>query len=243
MHNRVGGSAVVTEQQMLTPPPPGFTKSIAENAAEHIRNWILTGELRPGSRLVIRDLAAQLGVSPMPVREALVALATEGLIVGQSHRGFRVVQLTKEDVKDAFAVYSYLAGMIAERVAEQASPELIDQITEIQERINVASKGTDPDTAHQVERLNHEFHRAINTSISADTLHWFLRMAARHIPRHFYVVPGWIELTVGDHPALIEAFASRDAAKARAMMAEHLDKTGSLLIHALDERGYWKPAE
>lgn len=223
----------------LSPPPSGMATSIGEGVTTQIRRWILSGELKPGSRLVLRELSDQLGVSPMPVREALIALATEGLIVGKPNRGFRVVQLTKTDVQDVFAIYSHIACLVTERVATDRPPELVPQIRSIQDKIVETAQL--PDSAEAVEVLNHEFHRTINTSIPADRLRLFLRMAARHVPRHFYVVPGWIDITLDDHPPMIEAIAAGDSVRARDLMASHLDKTGEMLVEALEQRGYWQP--
>ncbi len=74
-----------------------------EEAYQHIKRGIRTGELRPGMRLAPDDIAAEIGTSRMPVREALNRLATEGLIVNRPNRGSVVRVLTEKEVREVFA--------------------------------------------------------------------------------------------------------------------------------------------
>lgn len=76
------------------------TSSLREQAARTIRTGIVTSEITPGEIYSVPALAAQLGVSATPVREALLDLASEGLVVPVRNRGFRVVSLTPHDLDD-----------------------------------------------------------------------------------------------------------------------------------------------
>ncbi len=67
-----------------------------------MRDAIMSGEIAPGSRLRLRDLAAQLGTSPMPVREAIGRLEQNGLVVRLPHRGAVVVELTADELVDVY---------------------------------------------------------------------------------------------------------------------------------------------
>jgi len=84
-----------------------------------IREMILRGELAPGDRVTEADLAARLGLSRTPVRQALPALAMEGLLVRSGERGFAVRQFSSSDSLDALRLRAVLEGYAARRVAER----------------------------------------------------------------------------------------------------------------------------
>ncbi len=86
---------------------PAFeTKS--DWAYRRLREMIIDGELPPGSRLVLRRLAEELGLSEMPVREALRMLQRDGLVEFQSHRGATVVPISRAAVVEALSVRTWL---------------------------------------------------------------------------------------------------------------------------------------
>src|SRR5579862_7591453 len=91
---------------------------------EEIRNKIINGDLPPGTRLRERELADELGVSRVPVREALPYLQADGFITLESHRGAIVTELTLRDVRELFdvrlGVEVYAARLAAQRVANGA---------------------------------------------------------------------------------------------------------------------------
>src|ERR1700740_3158358 len=97
-----------------------------KNVALRLREMILRGELPPGERLAEVALAERLGVSRTPIRQALPALAREGLRAASARRGFVVRSFSPQDVLDAVETRGVLEGLAARRVAERgATPELI----------------------------------------------------------------------------------------------------------------------
>ncbi|MBI2941795.1 MAG: GntR family transcriptional regulator [Chloroflexi bacterium] len=89
---------------------------------DRLRSAILSGQLGPGDRLQQDELASQLQVSRMPIREALRILASEGLVELRPHRGAVVVNLRTEDIAEIFEIRAMLEG----RAAELAAPRLSD---------------------------------------------------------------------------------------------------------------------
>src|SRR5205814_4834499 len=86
---------------------------------------ILRGELAPGQRLAELTLAERLGVSRTPIRQALPALAREGLLASAGRRGYVVRSFSPEDVLDAIETRGLLEGMVARRVAERGPSSAI----------------------------------------------------------------------------------------------------------------------
>ena len=93
---------------------------ITDRVFTAIRDAIMAGEIAPGSRLRLRDLAAQLGTSPMPVREAIGRLEQNGLVVRVPHRGAVVVELTAEEL-----LHVYDTRLLLECEAARAGSRLI----------------------------------------------------------------------------------------------------------------------
>jgi DNA-binding GntR family transcriptional regulator len=226
-------------EPLIAPRP-----KLGEECARHLRDLLMSGTYRAGGRLVVEELAQQLGVSAMPVREALIALANEGLVEVLPRRGFRVARIERRDVDDVFRVHSFVAGLLVEAAAAEISDDDVERLRGTQRDIErAAADGAAPDRAARIEQLNFRFHRAVNHVPDAGRLRWFLRAATRYVPRHFYEsIPGWIDATVQDHPPIIEALADRDAARARRLMEAHVRSAGRMVVAHLGGTDLWSEA-
>lgn len=215
---------------------------LSDEIAGHLRDDIMSGHISSGQRLALQPIADRLGVSTMPVREALVGLANEGVVKVLPRRGFRVAAVRRKDIEDVFRIHAYVAGQLAEAASLTIGRETIEQLYRIQEDIDRLShfKLSKVQRAKQIEQRNYEFHRLINRVPEAERLRWFLRAATRYVPRHYYeMIPEWIDVTVADHPAIIRALEEQDASRARDLMVEHVARAGELVITKLASQGFW----
>jgi DNA-binding GntR family transcriptional regulator len=217
---------------------------LADVVTKALREAVVTGVFRPGDRLGVEDLATRFGVSAMPVREALTALAGEGIITGVPRRGFRVAQISRRDFEDVFSVHAFVAGRLAAEAATEISPSQLRELFSIQDELVrvAASESVSPgtSTAQRVAELNNEFHRTVNQIPDASRLRWFLRAATRYIPRRYYEeVPGWVEASVAEHSALLEALERHDAVAAEQHTVEHVLRAGRMVVTHLSDVGYW----
>ena len=110
------------------PLTPVRHQSLEESVYEAVRDSIISGDLRPGDPLVEAQLSADLGISKTPVREALIRLARDGLVVQELHRRSRVATPTAEDVMQACEVRRWVESEIAAQAARDASDELVDEL-------------------------------------------------------------------------------------------------------------------
>lgn len=233
----IGDSTGPARPTPLIAPRP----KLGEECARYLRDALISGTYRSGQKLVVEDIAQQLGVSAMPVREALIALANEGLVEVLPRRGFRVARIERRDVEDVFQVHSYVAGLLIQAATESIQDPTIERLRGIQREIERAAAGTaGTERAARIEQLNFLFHRTINHVPDTERLRWFLRAASRYVPRHFYeAIPGWIEATIDDHPPIIDALARRDAPAARRLMEAHVQLAGRLVVARLADTGLW----
>jgi GntR family transcriptional regulator, carbon starvation induced regulator len=96
------------EPSRTSPTEPASTDTLSERAASLIERDIIAGQLPPGSRLGIVDLAQRYEIGPTPLREGLSRLVSRGLIIGIGQRGFRVADVSREDLLDITRVRTVL---------------------------------------------------------------------------------------------------------------------------------------
>jgi DNA-binding GntR family transcriptional regulator len=130
----------------------------SQRVTEQIRTMILGGRLRPGERLVEESLSAELGVSRVPVREALLALTAQGLVRIEPRRGATVAEVTPRIVAELVEVRALLEGLNAKLAAQRHDPEIVGLLRDTLERGNEAAKAG---TREELARLNAEFHERL----------------------------------------------------------------------------------
>jgi DNA-binding GntR family transcriptional regulator len=107
-----------------------------EQAAAYIRQLIFEGELGPGARVPQEEIAQALGISRVPVREALVALEKEGRVTIELHRGAFVTALTEQSVRDNQDLVGLINDFLIQRAAQRATPELLASLRAVQADID-----------------------------------------------------------------------------------------------------------
>jgi DNA-binding GntR family transcriptional regulator len=190
------------------------SKSDAVTAA--LREAIFTGELEAGTPLRQREIAAQFGVSPTPVREALWRLESEGLLDYDLHRGATVVQGSFGPSEENYRIRAALESLAARLAAERISDEDLEDLTELHEAI-ASRRSKDP----EVTELNRRFHFRIYEAARSTMLLALLRLLWRSFPDGPQVVRPLSE-SVSQHEALLEALRARDPDAAERITREHI---------------------
>lgn len=213
----------------------GRHEQLSEMVARTVREAIMVGELTAPSYLRTEKLAAELGVSPTPVREALMILHAEGTVRWEPRRGYRVAPLTRQDVSDLFAVQAHIAGELAARAALVIDADEVDRLEAVQGDLEVAAADGDAD---QVDVLNHEIHRSINAAADSPRLAVLLQQTVHYVPRGFFGhVHGWADASSHEHGDILTALRASDAGAAREAMTSHITHIGALLVEHLTARG------
>ena len=117
---------------------------------------IFSGALRPGERLRQNEIAAELGVSRLPVREAVQVMERDGLVVVEPHLGAFVAPFDAQVIHDHFEIVGLVQGVAARRLAERGDPELLAQLEALTAEIRAE---LEPARVHQ---LTLDFYRLIN---------------------------------------------------------------------------------
>jgi DNA-binding GntR family transcriptional regulator len=208
---------------------------LAEDVARFVRKRIFDGTYAAGEYVRLDQLAAELGVSVTPVREALFELKAEGLLAQQPRRGFVVLPVTGRDLTDVSNVQAHIGGELAARAAANISDAQLAELQRIQADLEDAYAADDDERA---VRLNHEFHRAINVAADSPKLAQLMSQITRYAPESvFPTIVGWPEKSNKHHRRLLAALERRDESLARSAMSEHLAAGAKPLIDHLTSRG------
>lgn len=194
-------------------------RTLRELVCAEIRHLILSGQLAPGSRLVEDRLAAQLAVSRNPVREALHALAAEGLVEVFPRRGAVVAMLSSAEAEELFDVRTALEGLAASLAARRSNAAHAP----LRAILDRARQATEAGRLDELAALNSAFHAAVvqlsgNAYLAMVTTpvlqraEWMYRQSVEARAPH-----SWAE-----HLALLEAIAAGDERGAEATAVAHV---------------------
>lgn len=203
----------------------------AEDAYRAIRDQILRGERTGGEWLREGDLAASLGVSRTPVREALRRLDAEGLVRHERNRGVQVASWSLDDLDEIFGLRSVLEPWGSALAATSGLADL-DHLRELADAMDTAARGPRPDL-DTITRLNNQFHRAILTASGHSRLTQLVSSVVE-VPlvwRTFsHYSPDAMRRSLAHHHEIVDALAARDAAWAESVMRSHVRAARAALL-------------
>ncbi|MWD25946.1 FCD domain-containing protein [Aquicoccus sp. SCR17] len=221
---------------------PEATRS--EHAFRRIRHDILQGELQPGEKLKIEALRNRYEIGPTPIREALSRLASSGLVLQDMQRGFRVAPMSVEELEDISAVRQMaeteaLALSISHGDAawESEVVRTFYKLARIESDL-IAGKGH---PAELWDDHNRDFHTALISAAQSPWLQRICRQLNEHQERYRRVslraasIADYERLHQ-EHRAIHDAALDRDAARATAMLREHIARTTASIRSAWLER-------
>ncbi len=223
-------------------------QSVAQNIYEKIRRMVVAGELEPGQRLVNRTLAQNLGVSTIPVREAIQRLVSEGLVDHIPGGGAYVRQLHRREIAKLYEFRVQLEIFAVREAAQHADTYHLDRLDTIGEESRAFLDGLSdtPDDAVTPEQITawFEFDGAFhNTLIEAADNPWLsktanelqlLSHAIRTKPRQFNMDAA--NHTCEEHQALAGLIRRGEPEAAADLITKHIDSSvKSMLRHFFDE--------
>lgn len=204
------------------------TNSLREQAAEAIRASIVGGELEPGEIYSATTLAERLGVSATPIREAMLDLASAGLVESVRNRGYRVLTPGEQDLDEISELRLMLEVPAMRKVVERASDAQLAALDAVVDAIE--STAADGDLAGFLT-ADRRFHLTLLALTNNDRL---MRLVAqlRDQTRLQGLKPlaeeGQLTASAGEHRGILAALQARDGAAAEQLMRTHLEHTRGL---------------
>jgi DNA-binding GntR family transcriptional regulator len=215
--------------------PAGIYRTKRELVYGALRDAIQSGRLRAGDRLIIHNIGSELGVSDVPVREALFQLEAEGLIDNEPHVGATVAGLEPSEVRDVYLASSIVEGA----TAALAVPHMTDgdhrHLMETLENLDVATGANDVET---IARLDQEFHRRLYAGCPSARLLMLVEQlwATKERVRTAYPARGRGQASQLEHRAIVAAVQRGDTTDVETLVREHLQRAGMARSAALKAR-------
>lgn len=212
--------------------PPARRLASHELVAEVLRAAITTGHLRGNDPLPQQEIATQLAVSHIPVREALRQLQSEGLVTFRPNHGVTVTAHTPEEIRELYEIRAILETAAIRRAASRLPDAALDRAERILDEGERSHEGAEDWGSHDVD-----FHRIIydldGRPHLRELIDGFLRRVDRYWLQHGLMLKHRRQFEA-EHRKLLEALRARDGERAAAVLERHLHGAARHLVAALE---------
>jgi GntR family transcriptional regulator, carbon starvation induced regulator len=246
----------------------GGAATRASSVSLRLRTLITTGQIRPGERLRLDELRARFGVSLSPLREALSRLATEGFVVMEEQRGYRVAPISDGNLREVTRLRAELETLAlreAIRLGDDAwEAEIVAslyRLNKLERAPSTRAPAAAPRTASahvptlgraasahvpEWEIAHRIFHRQLLSACAMPLLMQFCTtlhdLNDRY--RRLFLERNPIDRNVSDeHAAIADATLARDAELACRRLRQHIERTGANVLRALNEQAQGAPRQ
>jgi DNA-binding GntR family transcriptional regulator len=203
----------------------------------HVVNLVLTGKLRSGDRVDRNEIANDLGLSRVPIQEAVVQLEHDGILSTQYHRGAYVERFDESTLREHHELYGLLTGIASARAAVDGLPRILDQLGTFVDAMRSSKE------SRAFQETAWKFRSLINDEYAGPRLQAAIRASQTFIPRGF-----WLSY-LNNHDEMLPFFEAetaaihrRDPDGARAACAERSGVMAKITIGELVRRGVFRPA-
>jgi DNA-binding GntR family transcriptional regulator len=222
----------------MTAVPGDLLVSAQQAAHAWLRKMIFSGAIQAGQALRQEEIARQLGISRLPIREALSRLATEGLVELKPRRGFYVVSLDIDEIEDIFEMRAMLEARAGHLAAERTTAQDADAIDRLVVELDDAV-ATNANFDHYAQ-LNVRFHERLYQSCNRKHLQRqiaMLRDAVAPLIRVLAAETGELQRAQKEHHLLARHYRRGDAERVAKLCREHCAYTARALIQKLQGDG------
>lgn len=211
-------------------------KTMKEIVYDTLKEAILDGKYPPGKRLIADELARELGVSRMPVREALHALESAGLVTLTPHRGAVVNELSEDEVVELYHIRAVLDGLAARLAVPYLSPSDFSRLNGLLDEMAAAVDAKD---LERLLRVNRGFHLIIWQAAHSPRLYDLLVNlydASQRFRNISVLLPGRLEQMTQEHRLIAQALADGNVTAAEHYAVEHHEGTALRLLNSIEKK-------
>jgi DNA-binding GntR family transcriptional regulator len=212
-------------------------RSSGDEAALLIRRMIFDGDLRPGERVPQDDVAAMLGISRIPVREALIALEREGWVTIEMHRGAFVNAFDARSVREHYELFGLVYGFAGRLAIARSGPELVGRLTELLAACDAT------DDAVEFGKYASAFQATVVDAAQSPRVKVLLRAMSALVPGDFFdLVPEAMTVWRRGFTAVLRAFRRGDADAVVDEFLRAMRRIGEKVVAVFEARGLFDPA-
>jgi DNA-binding GntR family transcriptional regulator len=207
-------------------------QTMVDVAETWVRDAVMVGRLRPGSRVAQDEIANELGISRMPLREALRRLEAQGFVTIRPHRGAFVAELSTDDIKSTYFVRTVLESASARVAASRFDEARGEQLRSI---LNAAREALAAGEGVRLAELNRAFHLAGHAATGNRVLIQLIEDLAARCQRYRLLHAGLStrpEIALLEHEAILDAWVARDAEAAGRAIEINLRNSEEALLAA-----------
>lgn len=217
--------------------PEGITniKPIREIIYDHIRQAILDGLIKPGQRLVERDIASRFNASRTPVREALRKLETEGFIEYLPRKGVIVRGFNLQEIEEIYSIRKSLECLAIRSAIHNITPAQINELRGIVEQLEQLENGSSDQTAYSGL---HEFDDVLINAAHMPLLKSFLSTLKESLQRYRKINLSSLprrQTAAREHKEILQAFIDRDMERAEMLTCQHIDNSRNELMKKVNQ--------
>ena len=199
----------------------------ADAAYVALRDAIRAGKLAPGERLMLREIARDLGMSFTPVRDALQVLASQGLVEHRAHVGTVVALFTWERAQEVYRLRNLLEPVAARLGTERATTADMEYAADAFDQLGLA---LDRDHLAELPSRNAAFHRAIYAPSGSPYLKEFIDRLWNGLPFQAISLASRAQASHEEHRAILSAFQRGEADRCAELVTEHIARGASAMF-------------
>jgi DNA-binding GntR family transcriptional regulator len=214
------------------PASPSARRSSSYQAADYIRRLVFDGVLRPGDRVPQDQVAQMLGLSRIPIREALIALERDGWVTIELHRGAFINAISPSVVQDHYELYGVIYGFAAQRALRRGGPDFPERLAKVAESL---VRSADPE---EISNLSVHFHATVLEEARNRRIGALVRGLSALVPGAFFVqVPDAIGAQRRGVTAIARAVKAGDAARVDREYHRVMVQVGTKVVELFERRG------
>jgi len=211
-------------------------KSLRTHVLDMLHAAIVNGELKPGQTLIEAELAAQLGVSRAPLREAINILGTQGLVEIVPYHGTKVKKLARKDIEELYSIRSLMEGFAIQRII--ASGRTQEVVAELRAICDSMMEAAEADDLRQVNELDRHFHDTLVASSKNDLLVMLWSTVSMRVRQVMSLRNrsrrNLLEIA-GNHLIIVDAIGREEVEEAVRLVHHHVGTAGDLIAEGWEE--------
>lgn len=215
--------------------------TLTQQCYEQLQSDIIDGTLKPGEKLKVEPMKQRFGVGQSPIREALSRLATSGLVTIENNKGFRVTNVSEDNIRDIYSTFIRIENMALELAIEYGDDAWEAAVVSELHKLSLIEQKNNPNSFVAWFKQNYNFHLALISGCNSPALleirHMIYQKFDRYCRMAYPIIKDGLITNHQEHQAIVSAALQRDIKKAQELMTHHINGSLEEVIKKLKNKG------